>query len=135
MFAARRVLTHWIRGGHGSTGGGIHLGGGHFHHYDIGIGLLAAVGAVGVRGSDTQRRRPAVAIAYGSATALVVDELALVLDLEDVYWRSDGRKSVDTAVGVLASGAASFFGVPFWPHADRALRTGRPAAQPGAHRQ
>lgn len=122
MFAALRVLTHWIRGGHGPQGGGISLGGRHFHHYNIGIALLAAVGAVGLRGSDMQRRHPTVAIAYGSATALVVDELALLLDLEDVYWSSDGRKSVDTAVGVIAVGATFFIGLPFWPHAHRALR-------------
>jgi hypothetical protein len=124
-FVGLRVLTHWIRAGHGPTGGGISLGGRHFHHYNIGIALLAAVGAVGLRGSEKQRRHPAVAIAYGSATALVVDELALLLDLRDVYWASDGRKSVDVAVGVIAAGATFFIGLPFWPHARRALRSRR----------
>jgi hypothetical protein len=93
VFAGLRILTHWIRGGHGPTGGGISFGGRHFHHYNIGIALLAAVGVVGLRGSEKQRRHPVVAIAYGSAAALVVDELALLLDLEDVYWASDGRKA------------------------------------------
>ena len=102
MFAGLRTLTHWIHGGHGPKGGGISLGGRHFHHYNIGIALLAGVGAVGLRGSEKQRRHPAVAIAYGAAAALVVDELALLLDLEDVYWAYDGRKSVDPAVGVIA---------------------------------
>jgi len=122
VFAGLRVITHWIHGGHGPKGGGVSLGGRHFHHYNIGIVLLAGVGAVGLRGSEKQRRHPAVAIAYGSATALVVDELALLLDLEDVYWAHDGRKSVDAAVGVIAVGATFFAGLPFWPHAHRALR-------------
>ena len=122
VFAGLRVITHWIHGGHGPKGGGVSLGGRHFHHYNIGIALLAGVGAVGLRGSEKQRRHPAVAIAYGSATALVVDELALLLDLEDVYWAHDGRKSVDAAVGVIAVGATFFAGLPFWPHAHRALR-------------
>jgi hypothetical protein len=82
---------------------------------NIGIALLAGVGAVGLRGSERQRRHPAVAIAYGSAAALVVDELALLLDLEDVYWAYDGRKSVDAAVGVIAVGATVFARLPFWP--------------------
>ena len=125
VFGGLRILTHWIRGGHGPTGGGISLGGRHFHHYNIGIALLAAVGVVGLRGSEKQRRHPVVAIAYGSAAALVVDELALLLDLEDVYWASDGRKSVDAAVGVIASGATFFAGLPLWPHAHRALRSRR----------
>ena len=125
VFAGLRILTHWIRGGHGPSGGGISLGGRHFHHYNIGIALLAAVGMVGLRGSEKQRRHPVVAIAYGSAAALVVDELALLLDLEDVYWASDGRKSVDAALGVIAAGATFFAGLPLWPHAHRALRSRR----------
>jgi hypothetical protein len=62
VFAGLRTLTHWIRGGHGPKSGGISLGGRHFHHYDIGIALLAGVGAVGLRGSEKQRRHPAVAV-------------------------------------------------------------------------
>jgi hypothetical protein len=123
VFASLRILTHSIHRGHGPTGGGTSLGGRHFHHYNIGIALLAAVGMVGLRGSNKQRRHPVVAIAYGSAAALVVDELALLLDLEDVYWASDGRKSVDAAVGVIAAGATFFVGLPLWPHAHRALRS------------
>jgi hypothetical protein len=124
MFTALRVLTHWIRAGHGPKGGGISIRGRHFHHYNIGIALLAAVGAVGLRGSDKQRRHPASAVAYGAANALVVDELALLLDLEDVYWDYDGRKSVDAAIGIIAAGGTFFAGLPFWPHARRALQSG-----------
>jgi hypothetical protein len=46
------------------------------------------------------------------------------LDLEDVYWSSAGRKSVDVAIGVIALGATFFTGLPFWPHANRALQPG-----------
>ncbi len=91
-FAAVRALTHWIHDGHGPAGGGIAIGGKHFHHYNIGIGLLAGVGATAVRGKERHRRHPATALVYGSALALVVDELALLLDLKDVYWARDGRK-------------------------------------------
>ena len=55
---------------------------------------------------------------------MIVDELALLLDLEDVYWEADGRKSVDAAVGLIATGATVVVGMPFWPHAHRALRSG-----------
>jgi hypothetical protein len=51
----------------------------------------------------------------------VVDELALLLDLKDVYWANDGRKSVDVAVTVIAAGALIVAGPPLWPHARRAL--------------
>ncbi|OBH19320.1 hypothetical protein [Mycobacterium sp. E3247] len=122
-FAGLRALTHWIRAGHGPSGGGMSLGGKHFHHYNIGIGMLATVGGVGLRGTDRQRRHPAAAIAYGAANAMIVDELALLLDLKDVYWARDGRESVDVAVGLIATGATVVAGMPFWPHAHRALRS------------
>jgi hypothetical protein len=101
------------------------FGGRHFHHYNIGIALLAAVGAVGLQGEEKHRRHPATAAAYGSATACVVDELALLLDLKDVYWAKDGRKSVDVAVAVIAAGGTFLAGLPLWPHVHRVLRSGR----------
>jgi hypothetical protein len=124
-FVGLRSLTHWIRGGHGPSGGGMSFGGRHFHHYNIGIALLAVVGAVGLHGEEKHRRHPGTAVAYGSATALVVDELALLLDLKDVYWAKDGRKSVDVAVTLIAAGATFLAGLPLWPHAHSILRSGR----------
>ena len=124
-FLGLRGLTHWIRRGHGPPGGGMTLGGEHFHHYNIGIGMLATVAGVGLRGTERQRRHPAAAVAFGAANAMIVDELALLLDLKDVYWAKDGRKSVDVAVGVIAAGATVVAGMPFWPHAHHALRSGR----------
>jgi hypothetical protein len=123
-FAGLRTLTHWIRAGHGPSGGGMTLGGRHFHHYNLGIGMLATVAGVGLRGTERQRRHPAAAVAYGAANAMIVDELALLLDLRDVYWAQDGRESVDAAIGVIAAGATVVAGMPFWPHAHRALRAG-----------
>ncbi|BBZ44540.1 hypothetical protein [Mycobacterium parmense] len=120
-FGGLRVLTHWLRAGHGPSGGGISVGGRHFHHYNIGIGMLATVAGVGLRGSDKQRQHPVAAVAYGAANAMIVDELALLLDLKDVYWAHDGRESVDAAVGLIAAGATVVAGMPFWPHAHRAL--------------
>jgi hypothetical protein len=121
-YAGLRALTHWIRAGHGPSGGGMSVGGKHFHHYNIGIALLAGVAAVGLRGTERQRRHPAAAVAFGSANALIVDELALLLDLKDVYWANDGRKSVDAAIGLIAAGGTIVAGMPFWPHAHRMLR-------------
>jgi hypothetical protein len=125
MFAGLRALTHWLHAGHGPKGGGIKLGGKHFHHYNIGIALLVTVGAVGLRGSEKQRRHPVAAVAFGAANAMIVDELALLLDLEDVYWKADGRESVDAAVGLIATGGTILAGMPFWPHARRAWRSAR----------
>ncbi|WP_375484947.1 hypothetical protein [uncultured Mycobacterium sp.] len=127
-FTGLRALTHWIHAGHGPSGGGVKLGSRHFHHYNLGIALLSAVGAVGLRGSDEQRRHPVAAVAFGVANAMIVDEFALLLDLEDVYWKSEGRESVDVAVGLIAAGGTVLAGMPFWPYARRALRS--PEARP-----
>ena len=103
----------------------MNLGGKHFHHYNIGIALPATGAAIGLRGTEKQRRHPAAAVAFGSASALIVDELALLLDLKDVYGAADGGESVDVAVGLMATGATVVVGMPFSPHAHRALRCGK----------
>ena len=38
------------------------------------------------------------AIAYGTASALTLDEFALWLDLHDDYWDAQGRKSIDAVI-------------------------------------
>jgi hypothetical protein len=121
-FAFVRTLTHWIRDGHGPKSGGMSLNGRHFHHYNLGIGLLTGVGALAIRGEDKHRHHPVTAVTYGVSTALIVDEAALLLDLEDVYWTSQGRTSVDLAIGIIAAGGLAVAGLPFWPAAVRELR-------------
>jgi hypothetical protein len=118
-FAATRALTHWIRAGHGPASGGMSVGGRHFHHYNIGIALLTAIGAMALRGEERHRKHPLTATAYGAANALIVDELMLLLDLKDVYWAKDGRTSVDTAVGLIGLGGVYLAAIPFWQRAIR----------------
>ncbi len=97
-FAAVRGITYSIRAGRGPFRN-LSAGGEHLHHYMWGIGMLAGIGAVAVRGEDRHRRHPAVALVYGSGLALIVDEFALLLDLKDVYWAKQGRISIDLGVG------------------------------------
>src|ERR1700730_7130278 len=63
-FAGVRGVTHAIRDGKGPFRN-LSLGGEHLHHSMWGIGLLAGVGAVAVRGDERLRRHPATALAYG----------------------------------------------------------------------
>src|ERR1700729_1693828 len=92
-FSAVRGVTHAIRAGKGPFKN-LSVGGEHLHHYMWGIGLLAGVGAVEVKGGEKARRHPATGLADGGGLALIVDELALLLDLRDVYWAREGRVSV-----------------------------------------
>jgi len=121
-FGFVRGLTHWIRDGHGPAGGGMSIGGKHFHHYNLGIGALTALGAIAIRGAEQHRRHPVTAAAYGTATALIADEAALLLDLQDVYWSKEGRTSVDLAIGVIALGGLAIAGIPLWPALTKELR-------------
>jgi hypothetical protein len=120
-FGGVRALTHWIKAGHGPAGGGVSVGGKHFHHYNIGIAMLATLGMVALRGTERHRRHPVAAVAYGAGSALIVDELALLLDLQDVYWAKEGRTSVDVAVGVIGLGGLATAGFEFWPAAHHAI--------------
>jgi hypothetical protein len=110
-FAAVRGITYSIRDGRGPFRN-LSVGGSHLHHYMWGIAMLSGVGAVAVRGDDETRRHPAVALTYGSGLALIVDEFALLLDLQDVYWAKEGRISVDLGVGLVAAGGCTFSAIP-----------------------
>jgi hypothetical protein len=110
-FAAVRGLTYSIRDGRGPFRN-LSLGGAHLHHYMWGIAMITGVGAVAIRGEEPTRRHPVVAVTYGAGLALIVDEFALLLDLQDVYWARQGRISVDLGVGVVAVGGTAFSAVP-----------------------
>ena len=110
-FGGLRALTYSIKDGKGPFRN-ISVGGEHLHHYMWGIGLVSGVGAVAVRGEEKQRLHPAVAVAYGSGLALIVDEFALLLDLKDVYWAKQGRISIDLGVGAIAATGSYFAALP-----------------------
>jgi hypothetical protein len=129
-FGVARGVTHWIRGGHGPKSGGVSLGGKHFHHYNLGILILTGIGGMAIRGVERHVQRPAAAVAYGIGTGLIVDEAALLLDLEDVYWSAPGRISVDLAIGIIAAGGLVIAGLPFWPRATQEIAKTRAALLP-----
>ena len=110
-FAAVRGITYSIRSGRGPFRN-LSLGGEHVHHYLWGIGLLAGVGAIAVRGDERLRQHPVVAVSYGSGLALIVDEFALLLDLRGVYWARQGRISVDLGIGGVAAAGSYFASLP-----------------------
>jgi hypothetical protein len=66
----------------------------HIHHYVWGIGLLLIVGYVQIILRPARRGRAISAVLFGIAEALILDEFALLLNLQDVYWQSKGEQSV-----------------------------------------
>ena len=73
-------------------------GGLHIHHSVFGIvGMVVA----GILEFALQPGSPWVevfALAFGSGAALTLDEFALILHLEDVYWTGEGRASIDAVI-------------------------------------
>jgi hypothetical protein len=99
-FATVRGITHAIRAERGPFRN-ITPGGRHIHHMTFGIVGLLVVGylwlmEIGVVEGRLASR--ATALAYGSGAALTLDEFALWLNLEDDYWTSQGRESIDAVV-------------------------------------
>ena len=102
-FVAVRGITHAIRAGRGPFRN-ISPGGRHIHHMTFGIiGLLLTGYAWNAQlglGTSAERRWSSrvSATGYGMASALTLDEFALWLNLEDVYWTKEGRESIDAVV-------------------------------------
>jgi hypothetical protein len=97
-----RGSTHLIRH-HGPTGPFRNLvwGGGHIHHFVPGIGLAFATGGLAVV-SRREELHPWLALPFGAGVALTLDESALLLKLDDVYWTEEGIVSVQIGFATLA---------------------------------
>jgi hypothetical protein len=112
-FGTARLITHGIRGGW-LPWGNVSAGRTHLHHYNFGIATLGGVGLVAVRGDRAYVGHPWIGALYGAGSALIADEFALLLDLEDVYWAKQGRISVDVSLGVLSALGLYLTAAPFW---------------------
>jgi hypothetical protein len=126
-FGIVRAITHLIKAGvgpfHNVSTGGLHI-----HHLVWGILLLLLVGYVWLIQEGTgQSRFPSwfsrvTAIVYGVGAALTLDEFALWLNLQDVYWAGKGRESVDAVVIFASFLSIGVWGFPFLAGVARELR-------------
>jgi hypothetical protein len=101
-FAATRTITRMIRNGRGPFRNLVTSGGIHIHHSVPGILLLVAGALTAVGDPASLGWRSFAAVAVGTGTSLVLDEFALILHLQDVYWSGEGRLSVE-AVSLTAA--------------------------------
>jgi hypothetical protein len=122
-FAATRAVTHSIRAGVGPWRNVV-IGRRHVHHFVPGmlLAFLAGGASIVLRREDAD---PWLAVPFGGGLALVLDESALLLELEDVYWSEQGLVSVQIALGSLTLLAALALGV-------RLLRRGEQRVLPPA---
>lgn len=70
----------------------------HIHHMVFGAVAMMVVGVIQFAFDPSGKWPYVLALAFGAGIALVLDEFALLLHLEDVYWSEEGRTSIDAVV-------------------------------------
>ena len=113
-FVATRVITRLIRAGKGPFKDNVSEGGLHVHHAVPGVFLLIVGAFLSLWVGSESPWAEAAAILVGIGTSLVLDEFALILHLDDVYWSQEGRISVEmislcvVCLGLVLVGASPF---------------------------
>ena len=101
-FGFIRTSAHMIRAQVSWWPGNVQVGGTHIHHLVWGICTLLIVGYLEIAVSPESPWHEVLAVLFGVGAGLTLDEFALWLNLKDVYWSQQGRRSID-AVIVMAS--------------------------------
>jgi hypothetical protein len=112
-FVIVRTVTYMLRG-RDNVGPfrNVVVGRRHIHHFVPGIVLAFTSGAAAIltRNEDIE---PKLAIPFGAGMGLTLDESALLLELEDVYWSREGLLGVQISLAVAALIGALSLGVRF----------------------
>jgi hypothetical protein len=115
-FLILRVITaiiHFELLPHGPFRNLVTKSGLHIHHLFWGILLLMVTGFAALATRDP-RWHLRVALIFGIALGLTVDEFAMWLRLADVYWSPEGVESLKAGAVTAALLALYGFGQPFW---------------------
>jgi len=103
-FIVTRTITRTIRSGRGPFGDNVSESGLHIHHAVPGVIILVAGAFLAVGASGATGWAELAGVLVGIGTSLVLDEFALILRLDDVYWAEEGQISVEMVgltVGLL----------------------------------
>ena len=97
-FGFIRFSTRMIRAEVSWWPGNVTPGGMHIHHLVFGIIAMMFAGFVGIVAQPGDPWLEILAAVFGIGLGLTLDEFALWLYLEDVYWSEEGRSSVDAVI-------------------------------------
>ena len=100
------------RGGAAGPVPNVRVGRRHIHHFVPGIVLAFVSGGAAIVTRD-EDARAALAMPLGAGMGLTLDESALLLELEDVYWTREGLLGVQITLAVTALLAALALGLRF----------------------
>lgn len=117
-FVVVRLITHAIRRERFRFLRNLTPHGTHIHHLVWGILLLLITGYIAIA-FDPASDRETLALLFGIGAALTLDEFALWLHLEDVYWAKQGRDSIDAVVITAGILALFVLGMQFWINVAR----------------
>jgi hypothetical protein len=118
-FLTARAITYLIR--RRSRLGpfrNVRVGRRHIHHFVPGIVLGFAAGAAAILTRD-EDLEPRLAVPFGVGMGLTLDESALLLELDDVYWTREGLLSVQITLAVMALLASIALGLRFLRRGER----------------
>jgi hypothetical protein len=79
----------------------LRIGERHIHHFVPGILLAFGCGATAIL-TDNEQIEPRLALVFGTGMGLTLDESALLLELDDVYWTREGVLSVQITLAAMA---------------------------------
>jgi lysyl-tRNA synthetase class 2 len=113
-FGFIRTSAHLIRAQVSWWPGNVEVGGTHIHHLVWGILLLLVSGWVAVALEPQSPWREMIAVMFGVGTGLTLDEFALWLNLRDVYWSQEGRRSIDAVIVAAAVAGMALVGFRGW---------------------
>jgi lysyl-tRNA synthetase class 2 len=113
-FGFVRLSTHMIRAQVSWWPGNVEVGGTHVHHLVFGIIIILVVGYVGIALRPPGPYREILAVLFGIGAALTLDEFALWLNLKDVYWSKEGRRSIDAVISAAVLSFLVILGFRIW---------------------
>src|ERR1700761_2970536 len=129
-FILTRIRTRLMRSpkvpwwpGSIKTEGGLHV-----HHHVIGIVLMLLFGFLAIAVYLPNPWWDLVAAGFGVGAGLTLDEYALWLHLDDVYWAEEGRRSVDAVIVAAVLGGLILLGARPLTSSDTSSAVGLAAA-------
>jgi hypothetical protein len=127
-FVLARSITYVLRErGRFGPFRNIRAGGRHIHHYVPGI-VIAFVSGTGAILTRDEKLEPWLAVPFGVGMGLTLDESALLLELEDVYWSREGLLSVQITLTAIAMLGAIGLGLRFLRRGEQVVLEPDPLA-------
>ena len=104
----------------------VRLGRRHIHHFVPGIALAFVSGAIAIVTRD-EDLEPKLALFFGTGMGMTMDEAALLLELDDVYWTEEGLLSVQIGAGLVGLLGALAIGLRFLRRGEERVLPPEPA--------